>query len=216
MGYLLTGPKAKTPFRVRYDDGEAAFQLTHVLQEHLLARPANTSVVLMCIGTDRSTGDALGPLVGSEVTARNDRVQLFGTLDNPVHAVNLEETIRQVARMVPKPYIVAIDACLGQSSSVGQITLAQGALQPGAGVHKHLPAVGDIHITGIVNVGGCMEYFVLQNTRLSMVFKMANVIADAVAGALFEMESRLRSATAADMRDVQRTPITRLHALFKR
>ncbi len=216
MGYLLNGPKVKTPFRVKYDDAEAAFQLTRVLREHLLARPAGASVVLMCIGTDRSTGDALGPLVGSEVTERNDRIKLFGTLDNPIHAVNLEETIQLVSRVVPRPYIVAVDACLGQAASVGQITLAQGALQPGAGVHKRLPPVGDVHITGIVNVGGCMEYFVLQNTRLSMVFKMANVIADAVAGAIFETESRLHSATATDIRAASRTPITRFHALFRR
>lgn len=31
---------------------------------------------------------------------------------------------------------------------------------------------------GIVNVGGFMEYFVLQNTRLSLVMRMAHVIAD--------------------------------------
>ncbi len=216
MGRLLTGPKIKTPFRVRYEDAEAAFQLSSVLREHLLARPVNTSVVLMCVGTDRSTGDALGPLVGSEVTERTDRVQVFGTLDNPVHAVNLEETIQLVARTVLRPHIIAVDACLGQSASVGQITLGHGALQPGAGVHKRLPSVGDLHITGVVNVGGCMEYFVLQNTRLSMVFKMANVIANAVAGAVLEAEAQLRPALAADMRSAERTPISRLHALFRR
>ena len=32
-------------------------------------------------------------------------------------------------------------------------------------------------ISGIVNVGGFMEYVVLQNTRLSLVMNMANKIA---------------------------------------
>jgi len=31
-----------------------------------------------------------------------------------------------------------------------------------------------------VNVGGFMEYFVLQNTRLSIVFNMAEVIAESL------------------------------------
>ncbi|MNJ05080.1 hypothetical protein D3C73_1661750 [compost metagenome] len=37
-----------------------------------------------------------------------------------------------------------------------------------------------MHITGIVNVGGFMEYFVLQNTRLSLVMDLAELIAKAI------------------------------------
>lgn len=37
--------------------------------------------------------------------------------------------------------------------------------------------MGDIHISGIVNVGGLMEYLVLQNTRLHLVMSMAELIA---------------------------------------
>jgi len=59
-------------------------------------------------------------------------------------------------------------------------------LKPGAGVKKELPVVGDIHITGVVNVGGFMEYFVLQNTRLHLVISMAEVIAKGIYLALFQ------------------------------
>ncbi|MCL6574238.1 MAG: DUF1256 domain-containing protein, partial [Bacillus sp. (in: Bacteria)] len=45
---------------------------------------------------------------------------------------------------------------------------------------KDLPAVGDIHITGIVNVSGFMEFFVLQNTRLNLVMNMAKTIANGI------------------------------------
>lgn len=37
-----------------------------------------------------------------------------------------------------------------------------------------------MHITALVNVGGYMEYLVLQSTRLSVVIKMANIIAHAI------------------------------------
>jgi putative sporulation protein YyaC len=47
---------------------------------------------------------------------------------------------------------------------------------PGAGVNKDLPPVGQLHITGIVNVGGYMEYMILQNTRLNLVMRLADVI----------------------------------------
>jgi len=51
-------------------------------------------------------------------------------------------------------------------------------------VNKDLPPVGDIHMTGIVNVGGFMEYFVLQNTRLNLVVKMADIIAGCISTAI--------------------------------
>ncbi|CAN7357746.1 spore protease YyaC [Paenibacillus sp. LjRoot56] len=124
-----------------------------------------------CIGTDRSTGDSLGPLVGTRLQALGYPVT--GTLDEPLHAMNMEKRLAEIPEGV---YIVAVDAALGQVSSVGTIKHMKGPIKPGAGVNKDLKPVGDYHYMGIVNVGGFMEYFVLQNTRLSLVMKMADEI----------------------------------------
>lgn len=128
-------------------------------------------VVFFCVGTDRSTGDSLGPLVGMMLAVYG--YEVFGTLDAPVHAENLRERLAEVP---PGKTIIAIDACLGRLSSVGEFKISAGPLLPGSGVGKDLPPVGDYRILGIVNVGGFMEYFVLQNTRLSLVWKMAKQI----------------------------------------
>ncbi len=138
-------------------------------------------LVVVGIGTDRSTGDSLGPLVGTKlVAAAPPGLHVYGTLDEPVHASNLNGKLEEIRRLHHNPLIIAIDACLGQVESIGSVTLAAGAVKPGAGVHKNLPPVGEIHFTGIVNVGGYMEYFVLQNTRLSLVMRMADLIAQAI------------------------------------
>ena len=135
--------------------------------------------VLLCVGTDRSTGDCLGPLVGSKLKAiAQEYLHVYGTLDDPVHASNLREKMDHIHSQFENPYIIAVDACLGSLESVGHINIGDGSLQPGAGVNKNLPEVGDAHITGIVNVGGFLEYLVLQNTRLNTVMKMADVIAE--------------------------------------
>lgn len=128
-------------------------------------------MIFLCVGSDRSTGDALGPLVGTELEKLGYNV--IGTLDEPLHAVNLEERIKDIPAGT---YTIAVDACLGQMSSVGQVRHKKGPLKPGAGVNKDLIPVGDENIIGIVNVGGFMEYFVLQNTRLSLVIKLVNEI----------------------------------------
>ena len=166
------------PYRIDSNNGQAAQLCTERLQRsftHMCAK--NSSCVLLCIGTDRSTGDSLGPLVGTKVEDHlPPQVTVYGTLDRPVHAVNLEATIKEIEENFTNPFIIAVDACLGRTESIGYINIKPGPLYPGTGVNKHLPAVGQMHIVGVVNVGGFMEYLVLQNTRLSLVMRMAEGI----------------------------------------
>jgi len=167
-----------SPFKVDYSLDTATEALTTHLYKRIMNYGPFQELVIFCIGTDRSTGDSLGPLVGSQLQKMYPSgMHVYGTIDEPVHAVNLAETIEKVETKHPKSLIIAVDACLGQFNSVGQIQVADGPLKPGAGVKKELPEIGTFHITGIVNIGGFMEYFVLQNTRLSIVMKMADMIA---------------------------------------
>ncbi|MEW6274508.1 MAG: spore protease YyaC [Bacillota bacterium] len=141
--------------------------------------------ILLCIGTDRSTGDCLGPLVGSKLSALGqDFFHVYGTLEHPVHASNLKQKLEEIYRCYENPLIIAVDACLGSLENVGCVNIGDGSLQPGAGVNKNLPPVGQIHITGIVNVGGFMEYLVLQNTRLNLVMRMADLIVEGLLNAI--------------------------------
>lgn len=137
-----------------------------------------SDIIIVCIGTDRATGDCLGPLIGYKVKdMKYDNVHVFGTLDEPVHAKNLSQYIEQFQGF-DNPFVIAIDACLGRLERIGFVNIKEGPLSPGSGVNKSLPAIGHINITGIVNVGGFMEIMILQNTRLSIVMNMANLIAN--------------------------------------
>ncbi|HZW68972.1 MAG TPA: spore protease YyaC [Pseudogracilibacillus sp.] len=135
--------------------------------------------VVVCIGTDRSTGDSLGPLTGTLLSDQQPRhLTVYGTLHEPVHATNLQEYANKINNSHENPYVIAIDACLGKSTSVGQLITGTGSLQPGAALQKSLPAMGDMFITGVVNISGFMEYSVLQNTRLSLVVDLARVLSE--------------------------------------
>lgn len=154
----------------------------------------DAEVVIVCIGTDRSTGDCLGPLVGTKMAASSDHhFKVFGTLDEPVHASNMKERLAEIQSRHPDALIVAVDACLGHLENVGCVNIGDGSLLPGAGVNKSLPAVGQLHITGVVNVGGFMEFMVLQNTRLNLVMRLANLIADGLLKAAQIMQNQSRS-----------------------
>lgn len=151
------------------------------------------SIVFVCIGTDRSTGDSLGPLVGYKMSnLRHKNVFVHGSLDSPVHAKNLDNIMNEILKKYDKPYIIAIDACLGRMDHVGFITIGEGSIKPGSGVNKDLAPVGDMHVTGIVNFGGFMDFLVLQNTRLSLVMKMADLVSTGIRYVLWKMDSDAR------------------------
>lgn len=173
------GQALPSAYKIHFEEEAAIAKLTKQLTGFFLSA-GTRPLVIVCIGTDRSTGDSLGPLVGSKLSQKHSSVPVYGTLDQPVHAVNLEEQAAHWSERHPHPFILGIDACLGRMNNVGKITLGEGPVKPGAAVKKQLPPIGDIHVTGIVNVSGFMEYFVLQNTRLNLVMKMADVIADSI------------------------------------
>lgn len=140
------------------------------------------TLVLVCIGTDRATGDCLGPLVGYylEKVCPPTFASIFGNLSNPVHAINLEATIKQIHLRFENPFIIVVDACLGRADHVGYVTLSNSCLTPGEGVCKILPSLGDISITGIVDCYCKENITTIQNTHLYQVIKLANFIATGI------------------------------------
>ena len=187
-GWVPDRPRvAQREARAHVDERDGALRLGRFLRaevEHLAAGGREAPVVL-CIGSDRSTGDSLGPLVGSLLLGSGlPRSQVAGDLAEPVHASNLRRVWLGLRDSRPRRAVLAVDACLGRQESVGTMTAGLGPLRPGAGVNKDLPPVGDVYLTGTVNVSGFMEYFVLQNTRLSLVVAMARRMAETVLEAL--------------------------------
>lgn len=152
------------------------------------------TLIFLCIGTDRSTGDSLGPIVGSRLNnILPSSAKVFGTLPNPIHAVNLKDNLIYIKKNIARPYIVAIDASLGKNKDVGNINIREEPLKPGTGVNKSLPEVGHCHITGTVNIGGFMEFMVLQNTRLNTVIKLSHIISKGVFLAVNHVYSNQRT-----------------------
>lgn len=107
-------------------------------------------VVLLCIGTPAIPGDRLGPEVGSLLTQYQPaNLHIFGTLDAPVHALNLRATLATIKKQFHHPVILVVDAALGNEFQDGFLAIKKGALRPGSGLGKRLPSIGDIQITGV-------------------------------------------------------------------
>lgn len=140
----------------------------------------NEEIIVVNIGTDRSTGDSLAPLVGTMLEEINCPLKVYGTIEHPIHAKNLNDRLLEIEKLHPNAKIIGIDASLGQVSSIGNIVLEDSSIQPGAALGKELPNVGDISIAGIIGVSGGMSFMILQNTRLFIVYKMAKMISQMI------------------------------------
>ena len=150
-------------------------QLRIRLQE-LAARIPREKLVFVCIGTDRSTGDALGPLVGTELINKG-YTRVIGTMEYPCDASNLLE---RIAVIPEDAYVIAIDACLGHPSTLGQYLAQEQPLQPAASVSNDLPLVGDYSIAAVVNTNSPKPYLTLQTTSLYAVMRQAEEIVKAI------------------------------------
>ncbi|RAL24216.1 spore protease YyaC [Thermoflavimicrobium daqui] len=169
-------------FQIEYHHPDVIHLLSNHLSQLLTQKGVpDSELVCLCIGTDRSTGDSLGPLVGtflSEII--QNQLYIYGTLDNPIHAINLDRTITKIQQTHPSACILTIDATLGKQKNIGFINLGLGPLEPGKGLNKNLPSIGDIYLKGIVNIVGAHKIYILQNTRLHRVYQMAKVISLAI------------------------------------
>ncbi|WP_186576871.1 spore protease YyaC [Aquibacillus kalidii] len=165
--------------RCELQDPSAVAEISNTLFNWLPSSPVE--IVIVCIGTDRSTGDSLGPLTGTLLNDKNlNNLTVYGTLKDPVHAKNLEEKLKQIYQKHNAPFVIAIDACLGKVKSIGSIITKKGPIRPGAALNKDLPGVGDVHLSAVVNISGFMEYLVLQNTRLHIVMQLARKISNSI------------------------------------
>ena len=167
------------PCEVRLDDPAGLARLSTAIERELgVLGGARRPIAFACIGTDRSTGDALGPLVGQRLLKLGfDRDAVIGTLEDPLHALNLEERLLPLTVPAGGPLIVAVNAALGPMGNVGAVNLRRGGLLPGQGVGKTLPRIGELAVTATVNVqAGALDVQVLQSTRLFLVQQLAELI----------------------------------------
>ncbi|MBO5245461.1 MAG: spore protease YyaC [Selenomonadales bacterium] len=152
----------------------------HLTQPYALGRP----ILIVCIGTDRSTGDSFGPFTGSLLQSATSYPYIYGTLRHPIHSKNYLAETAPLYETFADPYIIAVDASLGMRDMIGSIRVRQGSLRPAAAFSRDLPPIGDLAVTGIVGASGGSDYLTLQSTRLGLVAHMASQLASALCASL--------------------------------
>lgn len=133
--------------------------------------------VILCIGSDRVTGDCLGPIVGQMLVERNVNAFVYGTLSHPVTALNLKESVRHIKRVHSDKKVLAIDSSVGKASDIGKVRISFGSIAPGSADGKKLPKVGDVSITATVTD---LSKTPLSAVRLGIVYDLAREVTDRI------------------------------------
>lgn len=134
-------------------------------------------LIIVCIGTDKCIGDSVAPMVGTFIKEKNNNITIYGTLENPIHALNIHKKVEEIYDEHPNSFIIGIDACLGDEEDIGEIHIRDYGVKAGNGVGKKLPQVGDMSIVGIIDSSDNSEiFFMSKGIRLSFIWDMAKSI----------------------------------------
>jgi len=144
--------------------------------------------VVICVGSDLSVGDSLGPVTGTKLKEKLKglNVYVYGTLSKPITAHEVKYTEEFVRLTHPDSPVIAIDAAVGVAGDIGLIKIAGRSLKPGSGANKKLVKLGDVSIMGIVAEKSLFNYSLFSATRLNIVYKMAEIIAEGVANFIID------------------------------
>jgi len=158
--------------------GIVAEKLKEIVGDAILSE---RTPVFLCIGSDRYVGDSLGPLVGTMLAESGFSFPVYGTLAEPIHAFNLKGTLKEIRKQYKKPFIIGIDALVGEKEEVGHVIFKEGPLTPGKALEKILPQVGDCHFVGVVNyIDPLPASQFLNDTRLYTVMTLAKAIVSVI------------------------------------
>ena len=92
--------RREVSYYIREKKRTASNELAHVLKKCIGQIDRSwKEIIILCIGSDRITGDSLGPLIGQQLSRyRWKNIHIYGTLDAPVHALNLESTLSGIKK----------------------------------------------------------------------------------------------------------------------
>ena len=117
------------------------YELSKELSKHI---DNDTGIVL--IGSKLVWWDKTAPMIGSILRDKYKIPNVYGTYEEPITALNLEERISNIKHNK----IIAIDSGVRVGNTcIGEILFGDIPIKPGLGIGKNLMCVGDVSIVAV-------------------------------------------------------------------
>ncbi len=119
--------------------------------KNLMVNNEFSDIIFLCIGTSKIIGDAIGPILGSNLKdIENEFIHIYGTIEKNVHFNNTKNIIESINRNYINPCIISIDAALSNNNSIGDIIIGRGFIKLGKALDKNFGVYCDVNIKCIV------------------------------------------------------------------
>ena len=137
-------------------------------------------IYVIGIGSNRISGDSLGPFVGTLLkNSYPDHLTVLGNLQSPLDATTLVPELTSIT-FKKNSFVIGVDSVFGCEEIVSSIVVNDGSIVPGIGLGKILPPIGDCGITGVVLENDPELKNSLLCTDLHLVYTMATSIAKGI------------------------------------
>lgn len=145
--------------------------------------------VIVCIGSDCVSGDSLGPMTGTLLKRKLKipNVPILGTLETTITAKEIKYLNYFIKATLKDRTVITVDAAVGKEDEVGLIRISDIPLKPGSGLNKNLGEIGKINIQGVVAEKTIISSLNLNNVKINTVYKMADVISEAICDYIYSM-----------------------------
>ena len=80
-------------------------------------------VIIVNIGTDKCTGDSFAPFLGSLLELQGSKFKFYGTLENPIHALNIREKIDFILQKHKNAFVIAVDSSVSEEVKSAKVNI---------------------------------------------------------------------------------------------
>lgn len=119
--------------------------------ENPLLKNINSSMVVVCVGTNKVGFDSFGPRLGTILEKEGIFAKVYGTIEEPITALNIPYYFEKILSENQNKIILAIDACQCGPSQIGEIFFLKESLFPGSAFGKSLGSIGDYSLMAGTN-----------------------------------------------------------------
>ena len=103
------------------------------------------NIVFFCVGSNRVTSDMFGSIVGSKLKKAGVRAFVYGSMDSPVNAINMDDYIVLIKSKHKNDIIFVIDTMITANNLKKTFSFNKGSIVVAGMSLKR--EVGDYHIT---------------------------------------------------------------------
>lgn len=140
-------------------------------------------IIIVNIGTDRMTGDAFAPMLGTKLKENDCKFTVYGDLNRPIHAMNVKRRKEEIYNEHKDAFIIGVDASTSNKlTDTHSVIVKNKPVYPGKGVGKDLPNVGDVGILGITYIENDILSTIkgMKSVRLGDVYNLVKKTAEEI------------------------------------